>query len=250
MVDAENGLKRDKLHEQAARWLQEGIVSGRYPVGSVLPSERELADQLGVSLTTIRYAVRMLVARGLVEVRQGLGATVTQDGRQSFVEILDLLLKRNSYEFGDLAEFRDMLEPAAAALAAERATLEDLTRLKQALDRFCDAVGNCEIDEVQALHAEFHVAIVMCAGNPVLSDFLVPIVRVAARITGLFDEGPIGSAAGEKLSHSAIYECIAGRDRACAHDLLKVHQQPLIEQISAVHRLHNCGARCGGQAAS
>jgi DNA-binding FadR family transcriptional regulator len=249
MVDAENGLKRDKLHEQAARWLQEGIVSGRYPVGSVLPSERELADQLGVSLTTIRYAVRMLVARGLVEVRQGLGATVTQDGRQSFVEILDLLLKRNSYEFGDLAEFRDMLEPAAAALAAERATAEDLDSLNQALNCFCDAVGNAEIDEVQALHAEFHVAIVMCAGNPVLSDFLVPIVRVAARITGLFDEDP-GSAAGEKMSHAAIYECIAGRNSACAHDLLKVHQQPLVEQISAVRRLQSHNAPREGWAAS
>ncbi len=90
-------LNRNSLHEELANRLEELIVSAHWEVGQTLPSEREVAEQFGLSRSVVRDAMRILAAKGLVDIKHGVGAVVTQDGRLAFVELLDLLLRRGNY---------------------------------------------------------------------------------------------------------------------------------------------------------
>src|SRR5688500_2258012 len=115
------------------------LRSGAYRVGDRLPSEPELGAELGVSRSTVREAVRELTALGIVEI---------QHGRGTFVRSLrpDLLLRGDSLTEPpndrireELLEVRGIVEPEAAALAAERATAEEIERLHYDVERLADA---------------------------------------------------------------------------------------------------------------
>lgn len=229
-------LIHPKLHEVVARQVEEGIVNGEFAVGTALPSEKDLALQFGVGLSTVRYAIRILSARGLVEVRQGIGAIVTQDGRESFGEMLDLLLRRNSYDFRQVARFRRLVEPGAAFGAAERASKDDLAKMRAELDRFYAAAERGDVAPAGDHHSEFHVAVVAAAGNLVLTDFLVPILRVAARRIVLSIDDPEELAAQREI-HDAIYEAIENQDPEAAQSLVRVHIDNLDVQMEQVRSI-------------
>lgn len=229
-------LRHPKLHEAVARHIEAAIVEGRYAVGSVLPSEKDLAEQMGVGLSTIRYAIRILSARGLVEVRQGIGAIVTQDGRQSFSDMLDLLLRRNSYDYSQVAEFRRLVEPGAAYGAAEKASAEDLRVMREALDRFYEAAERRDFEEARRWHAEFHVAVVSSAGNLVLTDFLVPMLRAVAQRIILMTDDP-GRMVAQREIHDDIYAAIASGSAEEAQSLVRVHIDALDAQIGQVRKI-------------
>ena len=78
-------FNRNSLHEELANRLEELIVSAHWEVGQTLPSEREMAEQFSLSRSVVRDAMRILAAKGLVDIRHGVGAVVTQDGRLAFV---------------------------------------------------------------------------------------------------------------------------------------------------------------------
>lgn len=85
-------LRYENLHEQVASWIEEKIVNTEFASGEILPSEKELARQLGVSRTVVRDAIKQVEARGLLEVKHGVGAIVTEDGHDTFVTFLELLV--------------------------------------------------------------------------------------------------------------------------------------------------------------
>ena len=127
--------------QHAADMLCAMLRSGAYRVGDRLPSEPELGAEFGVSRSTVREAVRELMSLGVLEIEHGRG---------TFVRSLrpDLLLRRDSLlDHGndrireELLEVRGIVEPEAAALAAERASEEDVERLHYDVERLAEAVG-------------------------------------------------------------------------------------------------------------
>ncbi|MFC3997915.1 GntR family transcriptional regulator [Nocardiopsis sediminis] len=142
--------------EAAYEALRDAIRSGDLPPGHRLRLQ-QTARQLGMSLTPVREAIRLLAAHGLVEQQANLGAVVSRLGRDSAEEIYRLRL---------------VLEPMAAELAARRATAEDLAEIEAALDRITAARREDRPYDVPELNAAFHRAIYRAAHSAYLLEFI------------------------------------------------------------------------------
>jgi DNA-binding GntR family transcriptional regulator len=151
--------------EQAYRWIHDGITRGDLAAGSHL-GEEELADQIGVSRTPIREAIRRLASEGLVEFVPNRGAHVAAWTDRDLAEIFDL---------------RAVLEGFAARLAARNATTSDVDRLRDLADQMeALAAGRSKdrLDQISALNREFHEAIVEIADNRHLASLVSGLVQV------------------------------------------------------------------------
>ena len=114
-----------RLYEQIVAQIETRILNGELRPGDKLPSERELAEQFGVSQTAIREAMKALTQKGLVEIHPGRGTYVTDSTSQAIRHSIDLLVKIGSEDgIRDLVEVREIIEPEIAGLAAFRASEE------------------------------------------------------------------------------------------------------------------------------
>ena len=103
-------------------------VEKRFPPGSKLPNENELSEELGVSRTTLREAIRILVTGKILEIQRGRGTFVREDFRQVQPKELSSLAPA-AVNIRDLYEMRLIFEPEAAFYAANRATEEEIQRI-------------------------------------------------------------------------------------------------------------------------
>jgi GntR family transcriptional repressor for pyruvate dehydrogenase complex len=154
------------LTEQVAQRLIEDIRRGVYPVGSKLPSGKDLASQFGVSPAVIREVTERLRSKGLVESRQGAGCTVKALTEASGFRVPNAI----SGDLSCVFELRMDLESAAAALAAARRSPEQLDALagilKRLEDKLYDPSRGVELD------VGFHVAIAEATNNRYYADLL------------------------------------------------------------------------------
>jgi GntR family transcriptional repressor for pyruvate dehydrogenase complex len=142
------------------------IRQGRLRAGDRLPSERDLCERFGVSRVTVREALRVLEAGGLVDVRVGArgGAFVTSPTRARLGEGLADLLHLSPLTASDVTEARMVFELGIVPLVVERATEDDLV----ALERLCEEQQIALADEryTMEMSAEFHVRVAACTHNP------------------------------------------------------------------------------------
>ncbi|HSZ43033.1 MAG TPA: FadR/GntR family transcriptional regulator [Trebonia sp.] len=163
------GMLLRGLHGETVETIGSRIVNGYYEPGSQLPPQ-QLEQELGISSTVLREAMRVLAAKGLVESRQKLGTVVTPRSAWSLLDA-DLMRWQEGNEdasfLDDLAEMRFIIEPAAASLAAQRRTDQDLEQLRDALQAMIDAGtnGSGVIDADLA----FHRALLHAAHNELLT---------------------------------------------------------------------------------
>lgn len=174
--DDQTILVRRPLPDQIADVLLRSIVSGEIGEGEQLPTEHTLGERFGVSRTVVREAVRSLVARSLVEVRQGRGMWVAS---ASAWDPLDKDIMRIRFERGDFGaawwqftEARMVFEAETAGLAARRREDRDLSALTAALDGMQRSGEDPE--RYRAADIDFHLYLVRAAHNSVLSRVLPP----------------------------------------------------------------------------
>ena len=130
----ERGLNwAEKIVEQ----IKENIGRGNFAAGDKLPSEREMAEQMGVSRSSIREALQILEHTGFLEVIQGRGTFINEIGRESLTDPLWHLLKNSESSYRDVYEFRLAIEVWAAGKAAERITDEQANNLKEIINYMC-----------------------------------------------------------------------------------------------------------------
>ena len=160
---------KERLVDRVVNELERLIVEGELKPATRLPPERELADQLGVSRTVVREAVQILVTKGLLETRHGVGTMVREVTREQVVSPLNLFLRTKGsgkVSFDDLHQVRSILEIETAGLAAEQATKEDISNLKKIL---ADMFAAQDDPATLAIHdADFHSAIAKTTHNPLL----------------------------------------------------------------------------------
>jgi GntR family transcriptional repressor for pyruvate dehydrogenase complex len=157
------------LTQQVAQKIAGDILSGVYPVGTRLPSGKELAQSFGVSAAVIREATERLRAQGLIDSRQGSGCTVrarTQNVGFQVPEVSDT----NRTDLAHVFELRLDLEGAAAALAAVRRTAEDVDALASILSALADNLY--APDRAVELDIAFHVALGDATHNRYFKDLL------------------------------------------------------------------------------
>jgi len=216
---------RTSLADSAANSIRAEIAAGRWPVGSRIPIEPQLAQLLGVSRGTVREAVKTLVSRGLLEVRQGSGTYV----RSGFDPAANLQKMRRA-SLRDQFEVRRALEVEAARLAAVRHTARDLRNLEALLDKR----GVPDAGDGGAAFIErdlaFHLAIVDISGNLALAEtcrFISGYIKET--ISGTMDAAlPEPDAA----AHRAIVEAIASRDPDRAAEAVRAFMAPMIDALA------------------
>ncbi|AWL37667.1 MULTISPECIES: FadR/GntR family transcriptional regulator [Streptomyces] len=223
--------RRSALADQVIAQLRNQITAGEWPVGSRIPTEPELVEQLGVARNTVREAVRALAHNGLLDIRQGSGTYVVATS-----ELAGVMHRR----FADadprhVAELRSTLESSAARLAAVRRTDRDLRQLDTLMARreACWETGDTEA--FVAADATLHLAVVAASHNDVLTelyadlndllrDYLRGDVGPRLRPEDYMDHGRLVEAirAGDAETASSeaaghALKCLRDRIRASGH---------------------------------
>ena len=197
-------LRRSRLYEQVVERLRELIdVQGLEP-GDRLMSERELADRLGVSRTSVRQALTALEVMGVVDIRHGGGVFIAR-APDVVVPLLATELINRYEQLPAVMEVREAIETQTARLAAGRRNGHDLRAMREALDAMEAAIEAGE--DPNPADADFHTAIVRAARNPLLErlwlDLSEPIGQT--RRASLARPGrPPKSLAGHRLILAAI----------------------------------------------
>ena len=216
---------RTSLADTAADSIRNEISAGRWAIGTRIPIEPQLAQLLGVSRGTVREAVKTLVSRGLLEVRQGSGTYV-----RSGYDPSASLQKMRLASLRDQFEVRRALEVEAARLAAVRHTARDLRRLHTLLDKrgVPDAGDNGAAFIERDL--AYHLAIVDVSGNLALAE-------TCRFITGYIKETIASTMATslpepDEAGHRGIIEAIASGDPERAAAAVRDFMAPMINALS------------------
>lgn len=159
-------------------------MTDRYPAGTALPTEAELCGAVGVSRTVVREAIKTLSAKGMVEVAPKLGTRVLDEHSWHMFDPQVLtwrLAFRNARDVAeDLVELRTLLEPAAAGLAARRATHSERREIRHAFEAMEAAAG--ELDVYGFADVRFHKLILLACHNAFLTR-LVPLIEILISTT-------------------------------------------------------------------
>lgn len=132
----EKKTPRKSLSRQVMDSIQELIVSRDLQPGDALPTEKQIAEELGVSKSSVREAVKMLEALGIVEIRRGLCTVISENPEQGYLNVILSHFYLQSGRSEELREFRRTIETAYTTLAVQTATEEDVERIRQALEQF------------------------------------------------------------------------------------------------------------------
>jgi GntR family transcriptional regulator, transcriptional repressor for pyruvate dehydrogenase complex len=209
-----------RLSDAVAASLLTELTSGAVAAGERLPPERELGIRFGVSRTVIRDAIQALAARGVIVVRPGAGIFVANAHASAATESLRLLVRGSdelSYE--QVYEVRATIEVRVAGLAAERATDQEVDRLRAALAQLEAAVTG---EEHAVADGEFHLTLASLAHNPLyrvlleaVGDLMMDVRRGSAYLPG----------ARERITadHRRIVDAVATREPAAAREAMEEH---------------------------
>lgn len=161
--------KQNRIYQDVVEQIQEAILEGQLKVGEQLPPERKLIDMFGVSRGTLREALRVLQQKGMIEIKTGAlgGAVIKGVTSEIFSENLALLIRYQKVSLQELAEFREGIEGTVAALAAERATVEDVAMLNELYEQSMAAfvAGPEQWDTAIRCDEQIHLALARIAGN-------------------------------------------------------------------------------------
>lgn len=152
-------IKFERASDLIARHIERLILEGALHPGEALLPERELAERLGTSRPTLREALKRLEDQGLLVNEHGRGTRVASLGLASATDPLIALIARHEELGDDYLEFRSIVESAAAAMAAERASPVDLERIRACIDRIETAHLAQNPEDEAAADTELHQTI-------------------------------------------------------------------------------------------
>lgn len=201
------------VHGNTLDVLGEAIVAGRYATGAVLPSEPLLGEELGVSRTVVREAVKSLVAKGLLRTGPKVGTRVQPAHAWNWFDA-DLVAWQSKVGLTrdflrDLHELRVIVEPAGVRLAAQRATEKDIAEIETAFAGMADAVEHGGDYVTHDLH--FHQMLLRASHNRMLmqvSKALSAVLRVSFELSTIKPE----RARGSLPQHRAVLDAVIARN--------------------------------------
>jgi GntR family transcriptional regulator, transcriptional repressor for pyruvate dehydrogenase complex len=210
----------EPLPAQVARLLLDYLLAGNVTPGTRLPSERRLAEELGVGRSVVREALKSLGLLGLIEVRQGDGTYVKQLESELLPKVIEWGLLLGERRTRDLVEARRHLEVITAQLAAARRDDSDLVALHEALQGMEAAEG--DIETFVGHDVAFHLRVAEAADNWVLSAVLTNIQSLLrVWITRVIRDA--GKSSPSYLEHVPVYLAIVNRDPAAAGAAMQTH---------------------------
>lgn len=176
MLEGLTRIKVPKSSDVLAERLRQEILSDAYPPGASLPTERELVSATGLSRGSVREALRMLEAQGLVSTRAGRygGTTVSQPTDDHLANHISLYAKGRGMPLHSLVDVRLALEPMVAFLAAQRRTESDLATLRAISTRLDNSAGS-DVGVFLEENANWHDALAAASHNPLLGTLATSV---------------------------------------------------------------------------
>lgn len=211
--------KKDRLVDRVVNEIQRLIVENKLKPGERLPPEREFAEQVGVSRTVVREAVQILVTKGLLETKHGIGNIIRKMNSDQLAEPLDILLKTNGYSLEDLHQVRTILEVEIASIAATQASEDDIGLLEKLLLKMESEKEN--LVNYSDTDKEFHIALTCTTHNPLL-------MMLSKTIGELMLDAHLSVLTFPDLQvllpdHRRIFESIKNKDAEGARKIMKSH---------------------------
>lgn len=205
-------IASNKINFQIMNQIKENIRSGELQLGDRLPSERAMAEQLGVSRATVREAIRSMELMGLVICMQGEGNFIPESLENSLIEPLSLMFMLNRSHANEISELRRALEIEAVRLAASKISVGEVKSLEENLD----VMENSDIKRkrVEADHA-FHNQIAKASGNMLIINLLNSLSQIieeqmaGVRANLILDDNNLHSI---NRQHRLIFNALKQRD--------------------------------------
>ena len=214
-----NPVKSTKIYEAVMEQIKVNVKTGELKKGDKLPSERELSEKLQVSRTSVREALKSLSILGLIESKHGEGNFIKKDFEDSLLEPLSIifLLLGNGNE--EILEFRKIVEPECAAIAAQKISKEELDEIydiMNELNLWSENHKRAELDR------KFHYKIAQASGNMLISTIMFSISALIEKYLG---SSKIYNNSMEKAcaQHRDIYEALKEHDSEKVKRYVKDH---------------------------
>ncbi len=231
MVTVDN-IRVEKRFEALADVLREQILSGQIASGAFLPNEQELVERSGLSRGSVREALRVLEAQGLVATRvgRGQGRRAVKPGAEVVRSSLQFFIRGQQVPFSSLMVTLETLEPSLAALAAQYHTEQDIAAFEQSLQSLRTTNG---AKKFLAANIRWHQVIAHASHN------LILVAMYDAVIPGLLDPHVAGFASAEvraAVVHAAerIQQAIVARDADTARRRMERHVQAYRQRIEPI----------------
>ncbi len=232
-----------RASDEVVQQIKARIFGGGLATGNQLPSEKDLAEQFGLSRITIRDALRVLESEGLIEIRVGArgGAFVARPSAQRVSESLTTLLKLQRITIQELIEARMVVEPHVASLAAQRATATTIAAMERAVEGA--RAGRQAGDPRFMPHSvAFHIALAEAAKNQVLlstvNSLRTPFHEALATLL------PADDMAERAITdHQQILDAIKARNGQRAQRLMHEHLAYFAKRVGKTQALRGTSAK-------
>lgn len=225
-------VKKVRISDTVVNQILSLIEDGTVQVGDQLPGERELVDQLQVGRASVREALRILEAQGVVEVRPGKGTFVTGDVGAVDESVMHWF-QQHADEVLHLLEVREALDKQAAKLAARRVKPAQAKALLNLVDQQEQCLELNDTERFVELDQAFHAMLASLSGNDLLVQLLAGVheamVDPRRSLTRLS-----GRARASVREHRAMADAIANQDEAAAESAVGAHIQSVRKAIAAL----------------
>lgn len=222
-------LKGDtnKTYYQVMEYLTNEIREKNLKKGDKMPTERDLAEHLGVSRAAIRESYKILNIVGLLRKETSIGSFIKDEFDEWLVEPMSIIFKLSDTSMRDVLEFRKMIEVEVATLAAGKITDDEIEILAECYEKMTSSI--CENEKAQ-YDKLFHSIIVKAARNQIILNVynaMSPMLRIFTldmrtvvienEYEGILD-----------ILHKDIYEAIVARDIEKARTAMQIHMDTII----------------------
>ena len=224
-------VKSTKVYEQVIEQIKYMITSGELKKGEKLPPERELVEKFQVSRTSVREALRALQIIGLIESRQGGGNYIKDSFDDNLIEPLSMMFVLQNSRNSEILELRRVLEVETARLAAKNISDEELTRLKEIIDRMKDLPDE---KENVVLDKELHYVIAKASGNNLIMSILTAVSSLMDSFIKEAREAIINKDENKSVlleHHENMYIALKNHDEKEAGKVMKEHMNLIIRHM-------------------
>ncbi len=221
-------LRSTRLNEGVQDQIRMFIIQHGLKPGDLIPTEKALGEELGISRTSIREALRSLEAIGSIETRHGVGRFVREFNYDALVSSLTHGIQVSINNFDDIIAVRMALEHTFIVRSIPLLTGENITKLRMLLQRMSDiAAGDPEEDELISVHTEFHLALYQPLNNQLLSTLIEMFSTLQRSLTQLREYRT--SDLGDFIQlHARLVDALEQRDVELAELRLQEHFKDVI----------------------
>jgi DNA-binding FadR family transcriptional regulator len=227
-------VKKVRISDTVVDQIIHLIEKGKLPVGAQLPGERDLVNQLQVGRASVREALRILEAQGVIEVRPGIGAFIISDVSKD-TEGIRLWFQEHAHEILDILQIREALERQAAALACAKAGPDEIARMEAVLDEADQSLVKNDLEQLGHLDQQFHRLLGEASGNELMAQIVNSIIEATVSPRRSIQRIP-GRAGTSLEEHRTIWRAIRDRNPDAAEQAIKDHIASVRNAIESLRK--------------